>query len=1600
MANLENNNQNNDTPPDPSGKKKPSSSAVDQINEKITETAQDLKEGVKTVAHEAKKAVENPVQTVGNLAEQATKDVTSVKWWAKLLLIIFWSALGIVVSVLIVVNLPATKKWAANQALQVLNQDFKAEMYTDDVQVNYFGDVIVNGLRIKDHKGLEFIKIKQFRANSNWLALVRNALSANNNSLSFNALTLTNADIKVITYEGDSISNFIRYIDNFDSGKERDPGTPPFQLDSRVHLINSRVSIVNKNSEGEEGNWLQAENLNLKAPKIKVNGGDVFAQINNLNFTTTRWGKKHYVDTFSTEAALTDDFLLLKDLTINTDHSLLQGDLKFNLNNGSWSNFTERVRWEMELKRGSQISGYDISYFVTDWDNYKPVNISGRMAGPLNNFHLHDFVLGNKQVSINTSTMKLANLMEGDFLIETNHLSTDFTYRDLKAMLPSFISEPMKDFADDFGRLRYTGAARITPKQIFVPRGNLITGIGRAFVRNFYLTDYSNDIPKYRGYAEVTDLNTFAITKSKEVGLISGNFQLDGQSFDVNTMRIRTTSRISKIEILNKEINNVYLNGLLNEKVYTGVINVDDQQARANVEGRIDFRTSRIRADVAANIRHLNLTYFTGGKGTQNISGNLKGNLSMTDLNDMTLDANLNGVSFSTGKERFDIPTADVKAFFENGNRVVSVNAPGAVNGKITGKYNLADLQEMITNGLNKILVGPPPRKMFRNQQFNIEFEVRQNIVNYFMPELRISNGAFVIGSYDGNENNLVLNLDATEIKYYFKGTQEINEAEPVLVSANPPAVEVIKDSILVNNLAVRINTANLEEQIFAKIDRGVYGENIFREVTITGNKENNQQLNIGVSLQHGDEEDEVKGALQHYAVNFNQTTNSAGDYIVRFDPTALTLNDVTWHIDTSPALNHSVIYRKATGDIELENVRIYSQDSELFVKNALFKSGSDFVADGEVKNFQVAKLLEMQEDGNSLDIQGVANGIFNIRMNGGNLEPLVNLRVQDISMGGEDMGIITVVAKSSDIPNVFDVDAKVVSAGIIGNNNLDVSGTIDNNTPSPTLNIHANMDDFDLRFANQFVKGIFSNLRGKANGSLAITGTLKEVDYSGDISLKDFGLKLDFTGVDYSFDDTMVHLTRGAAVLNNIGVRDGRANSSGTISGAIYFETLASMAVELIMRADNLLMLNSTQEDYDLFWGRIYGEGDLYVSGPVNSLSIQTPNMRALNNSVFTFNSNSTSNVEEFKMLRFLKEDDKGSIITESVERSGANMNINFRLTVDKGTTVNVLVGDDIGNISVRGASEDLRFHMSRNGNIEMNGGYIVDTGTFTSKAVLNRTFQIEKGSSILWDGDAMTPSLDITANYVRTVSNAGDYLGVGYLQPIQVLLQTKITQTLNNPKISLGVSAMDVSSQIKETLASRMNEEDERVIQFGSVLLMNRFNTSATGFNVANIAEDTGYNILFKQLGSVLNTISSEFQIDLNYIKGDEASQTRDRANAGVSFALSPRVSVKTGLGIPLSRGSEGTNTDYLSGEGTIEYDASKKNDGTLVLRGYSKPMNIGMGTQMGTNSAANQAYGVGVVWSKSFNRIFGSKKNDKNHVPKLASDTITSEKKDSLQ
>ena len=83
---------------------------------------------------------------------------------------------------------------------------------------------------------------------------------------------------------------------------------------------------------------------------------------------------------------------------------------------------------------------------------------------------------------------------------------------------------------------------------------------------------------------------------------------------------------------------------------------------------------------------------------------------------------------FYAGNQRIDVPNGDVKAYFQNGNRIVDVDVPNVVKGNISGKYNLGDLSKMLQNGFDKVLVGTPQKKLYRGQQFTYNFDASNNI--------------------------------------------------------------------------------------------------------------------------------------------------------------------------------------------------------------------------------------------------------------------------------------------------------------------------------------------------------------------------------------------------------------------------------------------------------------------------------------------------------------------------------------------------------------------------------------------------------------------------------------------------------------------------------------------------------------------------------------------------------------------------------------------------------------------------------------------------------------------------------------------------------
>ena len=105
MANLENNNDNEN-------KKSLTENIGDSVQKGVENVQDTVKETVKGAKDLASDAINHPVETAGEFVQQAAKDVTNYKWWAKLLLVLFWVSLFLVISFFFFLCLQETKNWA------------------------------------------------------------------------------------------------------------------------------------------------------------------------------------------------------------------------------------------------------------------------------------------------------------------------------------------------------------------------------------------------------------------------------------------------------------------------------------------------------------------------------------------------------------------------------------------------------------------------------------------------------------------------------------------------------------------------------------------------------------------------------------------------------------------------------------------------------------------------------------------------------------------------------------------------------------------------------------------------------------------------------------------------------------------------------------------------------------------------------------------------------------------------------------------------------------------------------------------------------------------------------------------------------------------------------------------------------------------------------------------------------------------------------------------------------------------------------------------------------------------------------------------------
>ena len=438
---------------------------------------------------------------------------------------------------------------------------------------------------------------------------------------------------------------------------------------------------------------------------------------------------------------------------------------------------------------------------------------------------------------------------------------------------------------------------------------------------------------------------------------------------------------------------------------------------------------------------------------------------------------------------------------------------------------------------------------------------------------------------------------------------------------------------------------------------------------------------------------------------------------------------------------------------------------------------------------------------------------------------------------------------------------------------------------------------------------------------------------------------------------------------MNDIAFKDTAYNTKGKVDGAILFRNLSKWGLNLDFDTQNLLVMNTSIKDNELFYGKVFAKGNVSMFGAVEELEI-AGDATVVGNSELTINTGSTTIESENNLVRFVPNQHLDEKSKNNEPHAPKGMSIDVNINAYPNAMVN-LIFDAATNdkATARGTAENLRFLMNKAG-LSITGVYNIESGTYEFRQfpLIPKDFKIKKGSSVQFAGNPLDATLNITAEYQRSVSNVGDYLGVGYSQIYDALLSINISETLKKPIIDFGLTIPNAGSDINSQLQSKFRSNtEEQMLQFSYILLTGKFgDASAVQSGVTSTAADIGLSTIAGMLSSIANNVD----IQMEYVGGSAQSETNDKIRTSVSYRVNNRLSLRGSYGIAVTNNRN--VQENFDGNFDISYDISKLNNGSLVLKAFTKPTTFGLLPGMENN--LNQSFGVGIQYNKSFDTFRG--------------------------
>lgn len=538
-------------------------------------------------------------------------------------------------------------------------------------------------------------------------------------------------------------------------------------------------------------------------------------------------------------------------------------------------------------------------------------------------------------------------------------------------------------------------------------------------------------------------------------------------------------------------------------------------------------------------------------------------------------------------------------------------------------------------------------------------------------------------------------------------------------------------------------------------------------------------------------------------------------------------------------------------------------------------------------------------------------------------------------------------------------------------------------------LDLNFRADSIPVGFLRPFLSAFSSDISGRASGWCRLFGSFSKVDLEGDVKASDVAMKVDFTGVTYTANDS-VHMRPGSIVLDKVRMRDPEGHTA-ILDGSVthtFFKDPMSYRFD-VSRASNLLVFNTTARDNPDWYGRIYANGRASIAGRTGEVNI-TADMSTAPGSTFDFVLSDRLDAEEYSFISFhdvtpdslrvsaVVVDDIPQAV-KSFRRQAAQTdgppsryNMDLRVGITPEATV-TLVMDPAAGDRIR-AHGDGSLHMayhSDNDDLNIWGKYTLRNGQyrFSLQDIILKDFVIEEGSEIQFDGDPYSVKTRLKA-YYATTGNLTD-LDESFLDdkdvartnvPVHAIMN--VSGDIRQPAITFDLEFPTLTSDTYRKVRSIVSTEDMMNRQIIYLLTLNRFYTpdymasTTKGNELFSVASST----LAGQLGNMLGKLSDSWSIAPN-LRSDRG----DFSDVEVDVALSSRL-LNNRL---IFNGNFGyrdktLNSNQFIGDFDIEYLLNKK--GSWRLKAYNRYNDRNYYLR-----SAQTTQGVGIMYRHEFDNMF---------------------------